>query len=303
MSSLAEYIHQCKKSVDSTLDSWLRNDMSVAPRLTEAMHYSLFNGGKRIRPVLVFAAADALAGRSTLEFPLAINAAAAIECIHAYSLIHDDLPAMDDDKLRRGKPTCHIAYDQATAILAGDALQTLAFEQLSALPKDKDENAIRVITLINILARASGARGMVAGQMIDLLAEGEHVEIELAQLEKIHQHKTGALIRAAVNMGAVCSGANAEQIKALDSYAEAIGLAFQVQDDILDVVSDTATLGKQQGADISLGKSTYVSLLGLDGAREKSESLRVTALASIEVFGPDADPLRWLANYIVARES
>ena len=292
---LEQYISPLRERVDSLLDSWTLTENSAAPRVTEAMRYSLFNGGKRIRPILTYAAAQSVSEINTLTD----TGAAAVECIHAYSLIHDDLPAMDNDNLRRGKPTCHIAFDEATAILAGDGLQTLAFEKL-ALAECKDPAA--VLTIIRILALASGDKGMVAGQMIDLEAEGESKNLSLSDLEHIHRHKTGALIRAAVLLGAHSVSATQPQITALEKYAEAIGLAFQVQDDILDVVTDTATLGKQQGADISRDKTTYVSLLGLDQARQKAQELHRQAIASLNTFDKSADPLRWIADYIVNRK-
>lgn len=281
--------------VDQQLQSWTLAAEAVAPRVTEAMRYSLMNGGKRIRPILAFAAAQAVAEPNDVT----LTAACAVECIHAYSLIHDDLPAMDNDDLRRGKPTCHIAFDEATAILAGDGLQTLAFEKL-AMCAHVPEIAL---SLVKDLALASGDKGMVAGQMIDMEAErrGDAAHT-LAQLEQIHRHKTGALIRAAVLMGARSVSATRAQLDDLCRYAETIGLAFQVQDDIIDVTSDTATLGKQQGADQALGKATYVSLLGLEQARLKAHELHESALNALAGFDAKADPLRWVASYIVNRD-
>ncbi len=293
--SLKQFISPLRERVDSLLEKWTLAAHSAAPRVTEAMCYSLFNGGKRIRPVLAYAAARSVGEINTLTDA----GAAAVECIHAYSLVHDDLPAMDNDDLRRGKPTCHIAFDEATAILAGDALQTLAFEKLAQAETSKPA---ALLTMIQTLALASGDKGMVAGQMIDLEAEGESKNLSLTELEKIHRHKTGALIRAAVLLGAQSVSASPQQLQALEKYANAIGLAFQVQDDILDVVADTATLGKQQGADISRDKTTYVSLLGLEQAREKAQQLHQQALLSLQDFDCAADPLRWIADYIVNRQ-
>jgi len=234
-----------------------------ANRLQDAMSYSMLNGGKRVRPMLVYAAAQAV-GASMVHADIA---AAAVEMIHAYSLVHDDLPAMDDDDLRRGKPTCHIQFDEATAILAGDALQTQAFQILSA-PID-GLTAQQQLTLVNTLAQASGAFGMAGGQSLDL--EAVNQTVDLTYLENMHNHKTGALILASVLMGAHCgSTLSKDTLTSLTTYAKAIGLAFQVQDDILDVVSDTQTLGKTQGADAANNKPTYVSLLGLEGAKQKS---------------------------------
>lgn len=266
---------------------------TVDKRLQEAMRYSLFNGGKRIRPILVYGSANTIGDIS----PTADLAAAAVEAIHAYSLIHDDLPAMDDDSLRRGKPACHIEFDEATAILAGDALQTLAFEMLSqprGLPGDILQQMILTLT------KGSGARGMVAGQSMDLTATNQ--QLNLQQLETMHGLKTGALINASIRLGALSTQvATANQLNALEHYSHAIGLAFQVQDDIIDVTSDTATLGKQQGADANLNKPTYVSLLGLDAAKQKAKSLHQQALDALSSFDNRADYLRHLSEYIINR--
>jgi geranylgeranyl diphosphate synthase, type II len=282
---------QCRERVDAALDRLLPANSGLS--LNEAMRYAVLNGGKRVRPILVFAGAHAVGDTP----PAALDTlACALECIHAYSLVHDDLPAMDDDDLRRGKPTCHIAYGEANAILAGDALQTLAFQLLAELDGVSPE--IR-IALLGQLTRASGAEGMVLGQAIDLDAVDK--QLDLAQLEYMHRHKTGALIRASVATGAILAGASEAQLQALDAYADAIGLAFQVQDDILDVTTDTATLGKQQGADMARNKPTYVSLLGLDGARAKVGELHQQALTALDGFDQRARWLRELAGYIVSR--
>jgi farnesyl diphosphate synthase len=236
--------------------------------------------------------------------PASLDApAAAVECIHAYSLIHDDLPAMDDDALRRGQPTCHIKYGEDTAILAGDALQTLAFSILTdeAMPGVSAEYRLR---MISELANASGVAGMCGGQALDLAAEGKSVDLD--QLEQIHRHKTGALIRSAVRLGAFTAGdAGREALPLLDRYAEAIGLAFQVQDDILDVVGDTAVIGKRQGADQQLGKSTYPSLLGLENARAKARDLYQEALDALELLAAhsyNTTALQALASFIIERD-
>ena len=291
--TLQDYMAPLRDRVETTLLAWTEPSESTANQLVDAMRYSLLNGGKRIRPVLAYAASQAIGSINTATD----SAAAALECIHTYSLIHDDLPAMDDDDLRRGKPTCHIAFDEATAILAGDALQTLAFEKLTEI-----DDATIAISLVKALAVASGDKGMVAGQMIDLLSEGKSETLSLEALEKVHRHKTGALIQASVLMGAISAGASQVQLDNLKLYAEAIGLAFQVQDDIIDVTSDTATLGKTQGADIAKGKSTYVSLLGLAQAKEKALKLRDVALEALLGFDDKADPLRWIADFIVLRD-
>ena len=291
-----EFVHASQRRVDLALDEFL--PLAQDPtKLREAMRYSLFNGGKRVRPTLVYASALAVDGNALgISLPLLNRIACALESLHSYSLIHVDLQAMDDDDLRRGKPTCHIAFSEATAILAGDALQTFAFELLSEA--DLGDANVQV-ALIRQLANASGVQGMVLGQAIDLAAVDKN--IGLVQLENMHRHKTGALIRSSVSMGATAMRADTTQLAALDAYAAAVGLAFQVQDDILDVVADTATLGKQQGADIARNKPTYVALLGLEGARAMARELHLQALAALEGFGENAGYLRALSAYIIAR--
>lgn len=299
-----EYFSDCQHRIESALPRLIGKPASeyskaASPALTplfEALHYSTMNGGKRVRPLLVYASALAInpgfANDDALDY-----IAAAIECIHAYSLVHDDLPAMDDDDLRRGKPTCHIAFDEATAILAGDALQSLAFELLANAPNIP---ADRQVSLIKTLAAAAGARGMVGGQAIDLAAVNKHPELKL--LETMHQLKTGALLRASINMGAQYAGASGAQLRQLDSFGHAIGLAFQVQDDILDLESSTEVLGKTQGADLARNKPTYPALMGLDGAKQHAQSLFAQALAAIEGFDSRADRLRQLAEFIIQRK-
>lgn len=291
---LDQYLKQCQQQVNQRLEYWLQQQNGLAPRLVEAMRYATFNGGKRVRPVLAYAAAQAVDGETTL----ADDVAAALEMVHSYSLVHDDLPAMDDDDLRRGKPTCHIAFDEATAILAGDALQCLAFEVLTRSPVPMaDRTRLR---LIQLLATNSGTQGMAGGQALDLAAEGQ--QLTLQQLETIHHHKTGCLIRASVAMGALTRPeVNEDQLQALDHYAQAIGLAFQVQDDILDVIGETEQLGKQQGADLALAKATYPGLLGLEQAQQLARELSEKAITALQNFGPSATPLRELARYIVSR--
>lgn len=267
--------------------------------LVEAMHYGALLGGKRLRPFLVYATGSMFGvSLETLDAP-----AAAVECIHAYSLMHDDLPAMDDDDLRRGQPTCHIKFGEANAILAGDALQTLAFSILSDAPMSDVSDRDR-LAMISELAQASGVAGMCGGQALDLAAEGQHVD--LAALERIHRHKTGALIRAAVRLGALSAGERGRSVlPVLDRYAQSVGLAFQVQDDILDVVGDTATLGKRQGADQQLGKSTYPALLGLEQARTKARDLIEDARQSLNQLAAqslDTTALEALADYIIQRD-
>ncbi len=245
-----------------------------------------------MRPLLCYAAAEAVSETQ----PATDAFAAAIECIHVYSLIHDDLPAMDDDTLRRGKPTCHIAFDEASAILAGDALQCLAFEIIGDTPCD---NATKVSAL-QCLSTASGISGMVIGQAIDLQAV--NTQPTLGQMENMHRHKTGALINAAVRLGAISAGASQDQIHSLRTYSNALGLAFQVQDDVLDVTSDTETLGKTQGSDHERNKPTYVTLLGLDEARKKAQSLRDEAVEALSPFGAKGTILKSLADFVVERQ-
>ncbi|HTF86130.1 MAG TPA: farnesyl diphosphate synthase [Cellvibrio sp.] len=293
----SQFVAECRQRVDSALQNLLPVTKGPGERLRDAMRYSLFNGGKRVRPILAYASGLAVGDTLTQAQQASLDSVAcALECVHAYSLVHDDLPAMDDDDLRRGKPTCHIAFDEATAILAGDALQTLAFELLSDAPH---LDAACKLALLQQLTRASGVRGMVLGQAIDLAAVNQ--QLNLDQLETMHRHKTGALISASVAMGAIVCGADATRLQALTTYADAIGLAFQVQDDILDVTTDTAILGKQQGADVARNKPTYVSLLGLDNARAKAQELHQQALAALADFDQRAQPLRALSAYIIER--
>lgn len=294
---IAAYQARCQARVDAALETLFTPPREDLQRLYQAMRYSVVNGGKRVRPLLAYAACEALGG----EPARADGAACAVELIHAYSLVHDDLPAMDDDDLRRGQPTTHIAFDEACAILAGDGLQALAFEVLAEARLNPQDAETR-LAMVAALARAAGSAGMVGGQAIDLEAVGRR--IDQAALETMHRHKTGALIEASVRLGALASGqADAERLEALARYAGAIGLAFQVQDDILDVESDTATLGKTQGKDQAHDKPTYPALLGLEAAKAYALALRDQALAALEGFGEGAEPLRDLARYIVERRS
>lgn len=286
--------------VDNALHHALQALPFIDMQLGQAMSYGALLGGKRLRPFLVYAVGDMFnVPRINLDVP-----AAAIECIHAYSLIHDDLPAMDNDDFRRGKPTCHIEFGEANAILAGDALQTLAFEILAKNPMPDVELTSRV-TMIAELATASGLAGMCAGQALDL--EAEDKSIDLASLEKIHIHKTGALIRAAVRLGAYSAGQKGHDVlPALDKYAHSIGIAFQVQDDILDVIGTIEETGKRPGSDIEAGKSTYPALLGLAQAQNKAQELyneALDALAFLEQYGYDTTTLKQLAHFIVERKN
>lgn len=288
---LSEY----QQRAEAALQRWLPSETTIPEHLHAAMRYASLDGGKRVRPVLVYATGTALGvPLAQLDGP-----ACAVEFIHAYSLVHDDLPAMDDDDLRRGKPTCHKAYDEATAILVGDALQSLAFEILATDPAMVADPACR-LAIIRELALASGSRGMAGGQAIDTAAEGKRLTLD--ELQAMHRYKTGALLKASVRFGALSNPSTSErQRQALDRYADAIGLAFQIRDDILDVEADTETLGKPQGSDEARDKPTYTSLLGLDGAKAKAHALHQEAMHSLEGFGAEADPLRWLSAYIVER--
>lgn len=293
---IAAYQQRCQARVDAALESLFEAPHSQLARLYQAMRYSVAGGGKRIRPLLVYAACEALHG----DLDRADGAACAVELIHAYSLVHDDLPAMDDDDLRRGQPTTHIAFDEACAILAGDGLQAMAFEAL-ADPRRNPRDANLRLSMVLSLARAAGPAGMVGGQAIDLGSVGQ--QLDQAALEMMHRHKTGALIEASVQLGALASAqADDAALRSLQQYARAIGLAFQVQDDILDVESDTATLGKTQGKDEANHKPTYPALLGLEAAKAYALELRDQALHALRPFGNSAEPLRELARYIVARK-
>lgn len=289
------YQASCQARVDAALEPLLQAPAEQLQRLYAAMRYSVMNGGKRVRPLLAYAACEAF-GTPAEQ---ANGAACAVELIHAYSLVHDDLPAMDDDDLRRGQPTTHKAFDEACAILAGDGLQSLAFTALLDPGLSPQADSIR-LAMVQTLANAAGPAGMVGGQAIDLGSVG--VKLDQQALEYMHRHKTGALIEASVRLGALASArADQAQLDALQVYARAVGLAFQVQDDILDVESDTATLGKRQGADIARDKPTYPALLGLGAAKAYAGELRDQALAALSGFGEHAEPLRALARYIVER--
>ncbi|WP_017902316.1 (2E,6E)-farnesyl diphosphate synthase [Pseudomonas asplenii] len=291
------YQAACQERVNTALDTLFVPPSAGLARLYEAMRYSVMNGGKRVRPLLVYAACEALGGKPEQ----ANGAACAVELIHAYSLVHDDLPAMDDDDLRRGQPTTHKAFDEACAILAGDGLQSLAFSALLD-PRLSDLNAETRLSMVSTLAHAAGPAGMVGGQAIDLGSVG--IKLDQKALETMHRHKTGALIEASVTLGALASvNVQKDELKSLQTYAQAIGLAFQVQDDILDVESDTATLGKRQGADIARDKPTYPALLGLEAAKAYALELRDQALHALRPFDAGAEPLRELARYIVERRS
>jgi len=286
----------CRARLENMLEYWLPAAATHPARLHEAMRYAVLDGGKRIRPLLVYAGGRAAGAASDdLDAP-----ACAVELIHAYSLIHDDLPAMDDDDLRRGKPSCHKAFDEATAILAGDALQSLAFHVL-AHAGPHDPGPLSRLHMLDTLALAAGSRGMAGGQAIDLAATG--LQLNIAELEDMHIHKTGALVRASVLLGAQCAGSiSAAQLDRLDHYAKCIGLAFQIRDDILDVEGEAHKLGKNTGMDLQREKSTYPALMGLEAARQRAHELHAEALDSLTGFDGRADPLRWISSYIIERE-
>ncbi len=294
--ALKDYLITCQDRVENALDLRLPAASILPQKLHEAMRYTVLNGGKRMRPMLTYATGKALGiTPEALDGP-----ACAVEFIHVYSLIHDDLPAMDDDDLRRGKPTCHVAFDEATAILTGDALQALAFQTL-AHDQNINTSVENRLAMINVLTKASGSQGMVGGQAIDLESVGK--KLTLVELENMHIHKTGALIRASVQLATLATtDVNPEYAKHLDHYAKCIGLSFQVKDDILDEESDTATLGKTQGKDKDNDKPTYPALLGMDGAKQKALELHEHALDSLNDFGAEAEILRDLSLYIIQRD-
>lgn len=296
MYQFAHELQYCQQRINQFLASEF-SDIEVSPSpLAEAMKYGLLLGGKRVRPFLVYATGRMLgADMNALDY-----AAAAIEAIHAYSLIHDDLPAMDNDSLRRGQPTCHIAFDEATAILAGDALQAFAFEILT---KATALSAEQKLALVKTLSSASGIGGMCLGQSLDLISENK--QISLFELEKIHRNKTGALLCAAVKMGFICSPHFADQNleQQLNRYAAAVGLAFQVQDDILDIEGESAVIGKTVGSDLAADKSTYPKLLGLDGAKQKAHDLYQQSLQTLDELPFNSEALRALAEFVISRKN
>ena len=295
--SFAERLADYQARVEAALDLWLPPVTEIPESLNEAVRYSIFGGGKRIRPVLVYAGGEAF----NVEPAALDGCACAVEMIHTYSLIHDDLPAMDDDDLRRGRLTCHKAYNEATAILAGDSLQALAFHVLARDPAISVPAEQR-LRMIDTLALASGPGGMTGGQTIDLEAEDKALSLE--QLQTMHSRKTGALIRASVELGALCSDRVDEELfLKVSRYADCIGLAFQIHDDVLDIVGDTETLGKPQGSDMEKNKATYPNLLGLEGAKQAAQELLEDALNCLSDFGDEAGMLRRIANYIVERNS
>ncbi|MEE2982024.1 MAG: farnesyl diphosphate synthase [Pseudomonadota bacterium] len=296
MNTLQRRLVPLQEKANAALDRFLPAEEKAPTRLHQAMRYAALAPGKRIRPVLAYATGEALGVQLATLDPAAV----AVECIHAYSLIHDDLPAMDDDELRRGRPTCHRQFGEATAILAGDALQALAFEVLSSKASNGVSNERR-LTMTNTLARASGSLGMAGGQALDLAAVGNN--LTLGELENVHKHKTGALIQASVMLGYLGGNGHDDDLaERLKRYATCVGLAFQVQDDILDVEGDTETIGKPQGSDAGLDKPTYPHLLGMDNAKATANRLCEEAIACLEPLGSSAETLAMIADYIVKRD-
>ena len=292
--SFADFLHSCQQRIEQKLTILLPEKTDSSNLLHEAIRYSVLNGGKRLRPALSYATAEALGGVTEDTDLVSMS----VELIHAYSLIHDDLPSMDNDALRRNKPTCHVVFGEAIAILAGDALQAMAFEQLTKFDKVSPKTSLQ---LIACLAKAAGADGMVKGQVIDISSVNQTLALE--ELELMHHKKTGAMIHASIMMSALSAGlSNPSELTALNAYGLSIGLAFQVQDDILDVVGNTQAIGKIAGADEALNKATYVQLLGLDGAREKATQLHTSAINALSVFDENAQHLREIADYIISRK-
>jgi geranylgeranyl diphosphate synthase type II len=289
------YLTRKKEIIDRTLESLVPPVKTFPPVVFEAMRYSLFAGGKRVRPILAIAVAEALGAKTAGLLPIAST----LELIHTYSLVHDDLPAMDNDDFRRGRPTCHKVFGEAIAILAGDGLLTMAFEALSDPRRLKSVPANRLLAIANEIATASGVHGMVGGQVVDMQSEGKDVDFPI--LEFIHTHKTGALIRASVRVGALYARAGRRQFGALTHYGEMVGLAFQIADDILDITGKQEELGKDIGSDLKKGKTTFPGFYGLDESRRRAKEVAGKAVAALKDFDKKADPLRELAKYIINR--
>ena len=293
---LKAYLDERKAIVDRELKACFPEPEGLASDVMSAMKYSLFAGGKRLRPILCMAGAEAMGG----EFAHVLPVACALELIHTYSLIHDDLPLMDDDDLRRGKPTNHKVFGEAVALLAGDGLLTEAFSLMTVPELRKRVSPDVIIKVIDLISRAAGYRGMVGGQAVDIRSEGKTADLRL--VEFIHTHKTGALITASVSSGAILAGGDKEQIEAITSYGRNIGLAFQISDDILDIEGDSKTLGKTPGADEQKGKITFPAVVGLEKSRKLEGELVEAAIQALEGFEHKADPLRLIARYIIERK-
>ncbi len=293
---LKEYLLEKRTLVDAALENYIPKVNGPKEELYKAMRYSLFAGGKRLRPILCIAAAEAVGGNHKDVMPVAC----AFEMIHTYSLIHDDLPAMDDDELRRGKPTSHMVFGEAIAILAGDGLLTEAFRVMACPDLLKTAGPENFRKVIEMVASASGAEGMVAGQALDIRAENENIDTAL--METIHEHKTGALLKASVTTGAILGGGSDDEVKSLEQYGRNIGLAFQISDDILDIEGDTEEMGKQAGADIERGKATYPAIYGMEKSKTMLKEIIDNAIDMLAVFKEKADPLKQIAVYIIERK-
>jgi geranylgeranyl diphosphate synthase, type II len=295
---LKAYLKEQCARIDAALNSYLPKETELPHSLHKAMRYSVFAGGKRVRPILMLAACQAVGG----DTEVAIPAACSMEMIHTYSLIHDDLPAMDDDDFRRGNPTNHKVFGEAIAILAGDALLTEAFKLISSpCFADKASPAAR-LAVIHEIATCAGSYGMVGGQVVDMESEGKP-DIDLPTVQYIHTHKTGALIKAAVVAGAILGGADEQKLAAITRYGEAAGLAFQIADDILDIEGTTEEIGKDAGSDQARGKATYPAVMGLAAAKQEAKVMMDEAFKALEIFGSEADHLREIAAYIVKRKN
>jgi geranylgeranyl diphosphate synthase type II len=295
---LRKYLQDKKKIVESALDRYFLSRIEYPPSLHEAIRYSLSAGGKRIRPILSISACEAAGGRCEAVLPFAC----AVEMIHTYSLIHDDLPAIDNDDFRRGRPSCHKMFGEAMAVLAGDALLTEAFHLMTnrSFREGSAENPELVLDLVHEVAQAAGISGMVGGQVLDVESTGK--EIDLPTLQYIHTHKTGAMILVSIRIGARLGGSTGDSLKAFTRYGERIGFAFQVVDDILDVEGKAEVLGKTPGSDLSKGKITYPSFVGLDESKKRASEMVSSAIQALDVFGAEADPLREIAHFIISRE-
>lgn len=295
---LKRYVEEKRALINQALEQYLPETQDpYEEEIIKAMRYSLFAGGKRLRPILCIAGAEAVGGTAEQVIPLACG----LELIHTYSLIHDDLPAMDDDDLRRGLPTNHTVFGEALAILAGDGLLTEAFRIMTLPEAWPGAEALRVLKAVSLVAEAAGYKGMVGGQAMDIRCQGKSTD--LATINYIHSHKTGALIRVSVVSGALVAGGSERALDALDSYGSALGMAFQIWDDVLDIEGDTEEMGKTQGKDIELGKATYPSVIGMEEAKKEAHRLVATAIESLKIFGKEADPLRAIANYVTGRRT
>lgn len=292
---LRPYLREKKAIVDRTLEAHFPVAEGPASDLIDAMKYSLFAGGKRLRPILCLAGAEAVGGTETDVLP----AACALELIHTYSLIHDDLPLMDDDDLRRGKPTCHKIFGEAVALLAGDGLLTESFNLMTAPELVERVSPHLIFKVIALISKAAGYRGMVGGQVVDIQSEGKAADLSV--VEFMHTHKTGALISASVASGAILAGGDKSELEAITSYGQKIGLAFQISDDILDIEGDSMTMGKESGSDEQKGKITYPAVIGLSKAKQVQSELVEASIESLRAFDHRAEPLRQIARYIIER--